>query len=357
MMLLLLLRPLLGVAAAAPGHPHPVSRHIGRWTEPPRKCPSTMVTDAPIMANGDMGAAVCHAGGKSGGAVDVSFYLGKMDFWTQTHGPNATYKTPRHLATHVAAGYVALAVTPPTISARGADTAAAAVDGQNGGGWSCSLFNCSCVGLVEYYGVVPGVGFGCAPPPAQVWWASHACGGSAHHPAVGCCKGPACSMPGAAPCAHGCGHHPSPPPSPPPGPPTPGPAPSPLGSGFTASQMLQTARVNVTRSAAPHLPTIHLSSIVAATSNVLLTRLTVDRPAVLELSLGAANPLDLPIKAGHTTAALTLHRAANAWLDNSAVLLECDAGISILGETVIFTDALSPSLMKDLLEVEGGAAE
>ena len=69
-------------------------------------------------------------------------------------------------------------------------------------------------------------------------------------------------------------------------------------------------------------------SVVAATENVLLTRLTVDRPALLELRLGAANPLDLPIAPGHTAAALTLQRDANAWLDNAAVLLECDAGIS-----------------------------
>lgn len=36
----------------------PVQRHIGRWESPPRKCPSSMVTDGPLLGNGDMGAAI-----------------------------------------------------------------------------------------------------------------------------------------------------------------------------------------------------------------------------------------------------------------------------------------------------------
>jgi hypothetical protein len=74
--------------------------------------------------------------------------------------------------------------------------------------------------------------------------------------------------------------------------------------------------------------TLNLSSIVAAGQNVLLTRVTVDRPAVLSLTLGAQNSMDLPIAPGHTAAALTLKREANAWIDNAAVLLECDSGTS-----------------------------
>jgi hypothetical protein len=35
-----------------------VERHIGRWNSPPRKCPSSMVTDGPLLGNGDMGAAI-----------------------------------------------------------------------------------------------------------------------------------------------------------------------------------------------------------------------------------------------------------------------------------------------------------
>lgn len=295
-------RAKVAASATSATERHPVSRHIGRWDQPPRKCPSSMVTDAPIMANGDMGAAVCDNAGIHG----VVFFMGKMDFWTQSHGARATYTTPRHLATHVAAGHVALAVTPARAQAESS-------------GWNCTLFNCSCVGMAEYYGVWPTVGFGCAPPQAQAWWIAQPC--HPGRPAVGCCKGPACALPGAFPCARGCSHYP-PPPSPPPHP-----MPTPTVSGFKASQVLQTARVDVSRISAG-LPTLNLSSIVAAEDNVLLTRLTVTQPAVLELSLGVGNPMDLPTVPGHTAAALTLDRAANAWLDNSAVLLECDAGMS-----------------------------
>lgn len=299
-------------ATTVGGQHHPVSRHVGRWGSPPRKCPSEMVTDAPIMANGDMGAAVCDgAAGKHG----LSFFLGKMDFWTQSHGPEATYKTPRHLATHVAAGFVTVSTAAVSSQEVTAPVAAAAMPAPPV--WNCSLFHCSCEQMTWYYGVWPGVGFGCAPPPAQAWWKARAC--RSPRPAVGCCKGPACSFPGAAPCARGCsGHHP-----PPPAPPTPKPG----AAGFAATQVLQSASIHVTRSAAGH-PTLNVSSIVAAEQNVLLTRLTVDRPAVLELTLGVANPMDLPTKAKCSGTALTLDRAANAWLDNSAVLLECDAGMS-----------------------------
>ena len=38
--------------------------------------------------------------------------------------------------------------------------------------------------------------------------------------------------------------------------------------------------------------------------------------------------MDLPIEWRHNqTTALAMHRSANAWLDNAAVLLECDAGM------------------------------
>jgi len=254
-----------------------------------------------------LGAALCGSGGDDGG---VAFFLGKMDFWSQTHGYNATYTTPRHLATHVAAGSVSLAVT-------------AAGEGAAPAGWSCSVFNCTCAGMAGWYGVLAGVGFGCAPPAAQAWWTARRCAARA---SCGCCKGPGCALPGAAAC--GCGHHPPPPPGPPhpaPGPPSPGPA------IFHATQVLETARVNASITAAhgqQQGPTLNLSAIVVAEANVLLVRLSVDRPAVLGLTLAAGNTMDLPLSPGRTATALTLQRSANAWLDNAAVLLECDAGMS-----------------------------
>ena len=74
---------------------HPVSRHIGRWTEAPRKCPSTMVTDAPIMANGDMGAAVCHGG--SSNADGVASCPGAVPEVGASTSEN-TKKSPRTIA-------------------------------------------------------------------------------------------------------------------------------------------------------------------------------------------------------------------------------------------------------------------
>jgi hypothetical protein len=64
--------------------------------------------------------------------------------------------------------------------------------------WSCKLFNCTCQGLADYYGVVSGSGFGCTPPEAQQWWQSHSC--KTKPKTGGNCGGPACKLPGHVPC-------------------------------------------------------------------------------------------------------------------------------------------------------------
>ena len=64
--------------------------------------------------------------------------------------------------------------------------------------WSCSLFNCTCQGESDYYGVVAGKGFGCTPPAAQAWWSAHGC--NTHPRSGGNCGGPACHLPGHTPC-------------------------------------------------------------------------------------------------------------------------------------------------------------
>jgi len=56
-----------------------VEKGIAHMTSPPKNIPTQLVVDAPILGNGDLGAAV---GGD--GAKQV-FYLGKNDFWTQAH--------------------------------------------------------------------------------------------------------------------------------------------------------------------------------------------------------------------------------------------------------------------------------
>lgn len=81
---------------------NPAGRHIGEWTTPPKRCPSSMVTDGPLLGNGDAGSAL---GGfkmsTDGKTLSQSFYIGKMDFWTQQN-------LASHMAyfSHVAPGHV-----------------------------------------------------------------------------------------------------------------------------------------------------------------------------------------------------------------------------------------------------------
>ena len=107
LLLLVVLVPTLATPKVITGMRRPVDRHVGRWSQPPARCPSSMVTDGPLLGNGDVGAAL--------GGVDVqsdvasfSFYLGKMDFWTQSSGPAAGRTDARHLFTHVAPGRATL---------------------------------------------------------------------------------------------------------------------------------------------------------------------------------------------------------------------------------------------------------
>jgi hypothetical protein len=116
-------------------------------------------------------------------------------------------------------------------AALGTASAAAAA-----GNWSCAAFNCTCKGMGDYYGVQPGVGFGCAPPPAEEWWNAKKCPVSAGCAAAPgkpcCCTGLGCPAvaPGGGrtctksmPC-ESCTCRPPPPPPLPPCPPIPTPA-------------------------------------------------------------------------------------------------------------------------------------
>ena len=116
-------------------------------------------------------------------------------------------------------------------AALGTASAAAAA-----GNWSCAAFNCTCKGMGDHYGVQPGVGFGCAPPPAEEWWNAKKCPVSAGCAAAPgkpcCCTGLGCPAvaPGGGrtctksmPC-ESCTCRPPPPPPLPPCPPIPTPA-------------------------------------------------------------------------------------------------------------------------------------
>ena len=41
--------------------------------------------------------------------------------------------------------------------------------------FNCSVFNCNCTDICDYYGIVWGAGFGCAPVEAQQFWDQHGC--------------------------------------------------------------------------------------------------------------------------------------------------------------------------------------
>lgn len=57
-----------------------VAQHAPEWTTPPTKVPSSAVTDAPLLGNGDVGVVV-------GGTGDAqTYYVGKNDFWTARTG-------------------------------------------------------------------------------------------------------------------------------------------------------------------------------------------------------------------------------------------------------------------------------
>jgi hypothetical protein len=76
--------------------------------------------------------------------------------------------------------------------------------------WDCKIVNCSCQDFANYYSTHPDRGFGCAPVAAQNWWKHKPC--NKYDGAEKCCGGPACSLPGHAPCI--CPHGPGPWPAP-----------------------------------------------------------------------------------------------------------------------------------------------
>ena len=56
-----------------------VEKGTARMTEPPKRIPNQLVVDAPLLGNGDLGAAI------GGNGASQIYYLGKNDFWAQAH--------------------------------------------------------------------------------------------------------------------------------------------------------------------------------------------------------------------------------------------------------------------------------
>ena len=129
--------------------------------------------------------------------------------------------------------------------------------------FNCSLFGCTCQGFANYYGAIKGVGWGCAPQPAgRMWWSGHDCNAATQHGQF--CDGPACTLPGHAPCD---------PPAPSPG----------VGGSWSASQDLQNAKVHVaTTQGGTNLTT---TTFIATGSNVMLTTLLLNHTATVAFEL------------------------------------------------------------------------
>ena len=130
------------------------------------------------------------------------FYLSKNDMWCSD-------KTLQSDGIHMSAGRLGIRVAPP-ISTNSENGRLQRGTKGNFPDWTCNIFNCTCQGMCDYYGVIPTKTFGCAPPEARTWWVHRACTATPHFAA---CKGPGCALPHAAPCEH----------------PQPGPAPGPGG--------------------------------------------------------------------------------------------------------------------------------
>ena len=63
----------------------------------------------------------------------------------------------------------------------------------------CKLFGCTCQGFADYFGAIAGRGWGCSPISAgPAWWSTHQC--NAKISSGKYCDGPACTLPGHAPC-------------------------------------------------------------------------------------------------------------------------------------------------------------
>jgi hypothetical protein len=132
----------LGAAAAALPPPngaavktddfHPVRQIVGRWTSPPQKAPSTMVTDGPLLGNGDLGAVL---GGvqfdRARCSCGLTYFLGKQDFWTQQAIGDLAGTGPGEIfMQHVAAGQLSLSFALVDATAAAAACGASQSDGD-----------------------------------------------------------------------------------------------------------------------------------------------------------------------------------------------------------------------------------
>ena len=171
-----------------------------------------------------------------GGYTHTRLILGEEVYFTASF--HTTYNV--HLAKFNLSALFADHLTPPAaVESSSKKTLTAKMDDDDheravATPWSCKLFNCTCQGCADWYGILSGRGFGCTPPQAQTFWRAHKC--STNAKSGKSCDGPACSLPGHAPCQMPPG--PNPPPAP--APPAPLPPLPPSGPPGTAPRLVWT---------------------------------------------------------------------------------------------------------------------
>jgi hypothetical protein len=279
------------------------------------------VTDGPLLGNGDLGSAVGgieFAASPTGLTANFSYYMGKMDYWTQQNanaGPRMVYFS------HVAPAHVSLSFASST------KPEGSQCQGQLNGSW-CNL-----------PGTIP-----CHEGPECVIGNMRTC--STDSSKVQCIAQAKAACVANSKCvAFGLLHS---------GPsyelyfqmdkiaePLPDtdwdyfyafpPKPTPHFS-FAASQDLQNAEVNATLNVssgnAKETLVVGSSAIVHPKKNLLVVTLRASQDAILTLSLNTPNQYGLPTQAGSNTgeggSSIWMARSNNKWVHNDAVLGECD---------------------------------
>lgn len=106
---------------------------------------------------------------------------------------------------------------------------------------------------------------------------------------------------------------------------------------FTATQELGAARVNTSLGFGDFF--VNTSTIIHPDANLLLGSITVSEAANVTFTLQTPNMYGLPTNVGSDGSALWMHRQANKWVHNDAVLSDCDMNSLNWANTRLFTIA------------------
>eukprot|EP00040_Diaphanoeca_grandis_P025186 m.139259 g.139259 ORF g.139259 m.139259 type:complete len:1142 (-) comp30045_c0_seq6:246-3671(-) len=297
---------------------HPAEQHVGTWDTPPYSCPTTLVSDCPLLGNGDLGAGLGGiASSPDGGSMTQTFYLGKMDFWTQQNNQKAhanyAHVAPAHVTMNFGSnlvqpipaqcdpipkgpgGYCNRPQTIPCGQQRGHgcvidrgpynETAVGrmAVQTMCDQSDACLAYGLDVKSLLyELYTNAAEILQPLATSKWSLYYKNDTCCFSSTNPT------PAISL------------------------------------DFKATQELYAARVNTTlNTTSSKCGIVSSTSVVAPDANVLVSRFSVTKPCNLSLTLQSPNMYGLPITVGVSNNALWMGRWNNKWVNNDAVVSEC----------------------------------